>query len=100
MLTPEQVAQRCQVRPRTVLEWLRSGRLRGVKLGKLWRIEPTDLRAFVAANASDADWKARFDALLARVRARVPPEFTQEQIEADAVAAVHEARDLLRARHG
>lgn len=47
MLTPEQVAQRLQVTKRTVYRWLGQGRLQGVKLGRLWRVRPEALEAFV-----------------------------------------------------
>jgi excisionase family DNA binding protein len=49
MLTPEDVAARLKVKPRTVQAWLRSGRLAGLKLGKLWRIRERDLETFLTA---------------------------------------------------
>ena len=47
LLTPAQVAERLQVTERTVYEWLRDGRLVGLKLGRLWRIRSEDLEAFL-----------------------------------------------------
>jgi len=48
LLTPEQVAEMLAVPARTIKDWLRSGRLRGVKLGgTVWRVEEKDLVAFV-----------------------------------------------------
>lgn len=47
MLKPEQVARRLQVRERTVLAWLRSGRIHGVKLGRLWRVPEESLKALL-----------------------------------------------------
>jgi excisionase family DNA binding protein len=49
LLTPEQVAQRLKVTDRTVYSLLRSGRLRGARVGRLWRIRPTDLETFLSA---------------------------------------------------
>jgi len=49
LLTPEQVAERLQVKERTVLDWLRAGDLRGLKIGRLWRVPPEDLEKFLAA---------------------------------------------------
>jgi excisionase family DNA binding protein len=49
ILTPEEVAARLKVKPRTVQAWLRSGRLAGLKLGKLWRIRESDLEIFLTA---------------------------------------------------
>ncbi|MGE5571881.1 MAG: helix-turn-helix domain-containing protein [Bacteroidota bacterium] len=59
LLTPEEAAQRMVVSPKTVRDWLRQGRLKGVKTGKLWRIRESDLADFVARNAFGA---VRFDA--------------------------------------
>jgi excisionase family DNA binding protein len=47
LLTPEEAAERIAVSPRTLRDWLRSGELRGVKVGKLWRVRPADLEAFI-----------------------------------------------------
>jgi len=48
MLTPEQVAERLAVTPNTVRGWLRSGMLKGVKLGKkVWRVREEDLQNYL-----------------------------------------------------
>jgi len=48
MYTPEQVKEICYVNLETVYRWLRSGRLKGVKLGgKLWRISSEALDEFL-----------------------------------------------------
>lgn len=52
LLTPEDVALRLRVKPRTVQEWLRTGRLSGLKLGKLWRIRESDLELFLGCTAT------------------------------------------------
>jgi excisionase family DNA binding protein len=52
--TPEEVAGDLQVTRRTVYEWLRSGRLRGVRAGRGWRIRPEDVEVFLEAGASQA----------------------------------------------
>lgn len=44
LLTPEQVADQLQVSARTVRLWLRGGDLIGIKVGKSWRVHPTDIR--------------------------------------------------------
>jgi excisionase family DNA binding protein len=46
-LTPEQAAERLQVSVFTVQEWLREGRLKGFKAGRLWRIREADLDEFI-----------------------------------------------------
>ncbi|HEY3414974.1 MAG TPA: helix-turn-helix domain-containing protein [Armatimonadota bacterium] len=47
ILTPEQVADHLQVQQRTVQDWLRSGTLPGIKLGRLWRVRRVDLEGFL-----------------------------------------------------
>jgi len=48
LLTPEQVADTLQVSVKTIKNWLRAGRLKGVKTGQLWRIEPEALRDYMS----------------------------------------------------
>lgn len=47
MLTPEEVARKLKVSRRTIYLWLRQGRLKGVKVGDLWRIPESALREFI-----------------------------------------------------
>lgn len=47
LLTPDDAADRLAVSPKSIREWLRTGKLRGVKAGRLWRIRETDLEAFL-----------------------------------------------------
>ena len=54
LFTPAQVADRLQVHEHTVTRWLRDGYLRGFKLGKEWRIAPSDLWDFLECNANEA----------------------------------------------
>jgi excisionase family DNA binding protein len=45
--TIAEVATHLKVSTRTVREWLRSGKLKGLKAGRLWRIREEELRAFL-----------------------------------------------------
>ncbi len=54
LLTPVQVAERLQLQERTVTRWLRTGYLRGFKLGKEWRVSSEDLRSFIEHHANKA----------------------------------------------
>jgi len=47
LLTPEEVAEHLAVTPKAVRAWLRDGKLPGLRLGRLWRIRPADLDAFI-----------------------------------------------------
>lgn len=42
LLTPEQVAERFRVEHKTVLEWLRLGKIKGVKIAGTWRIHANE----------------------------------------------------------
>ncbi|MBC7335362.1 MAG: helix-turn-helix domain-containing protein [Clostridia bacterium] len=47
LLTPEEPAERLAVSPKSIREWLRQGKLKGVRAGRLWRIRERDLKAFL-----------------------------------------------------
>jgi excisionase family DNA binding protein len=53
LLTPEQVAERLQLSPHTILDYLRTKRLRGVKLDRHWRVREVDLQAFIKAHLAN-----------------------------------------------
>lgn len=43
LYTPEEVADMLRVTRRTVYEWIRSGQLKAVKVGRQWRITEDDI---------------------------------------------------------
>ena len=47
LLTTEEIAAILSVHPRTVMRWLREGKLKGLKVGRLWRVRLEDLEAFI-----------------------------------------------------
>jgi excisionase family DNA binding protein len=53
-VTPEQAAEKLLVKPSTLKSWLRSGKLRGVKAGKFWRIPFPELERFIKATQGAA----------------------------------------------
>lgn len=55
LLTPEQVADRLQISRVTVMDYLRKGRLKGHRVGKLWRIKEQDLEAFLEGEPTAED---------------------------------------------
>jgi len=50
-LTSEQVATLLQVHPFTVLKYLKSGTLEGVKIGRVYRIRESDVEKFLNCSA-------------------------------------------------
>jgi excisionase family DNA binding protein len=53
LLTPEQVAERLQISRLTVMGYLRAGKLKGVKVGRLWRVRERDFEAFLERDIRD-----------------------------------------------
>ena len=47
LMTPEQVAEKLQVKRRTVISWLQHGKLQGVRVGNLWRVKPEQVEQFI-----------------------------------------------------
>jgi excisionase family DNA binding protein len=64
--TVEQVAERLRLHPKTVLRFIREGRLRATRVGKSYRIVASDLDAFagVEGSASGAKRTARVTCVL------------------------------------
>ena len=47
LYTVDEIAKYLTVCPKTVREHLKAGRMRGIKIGKFWRIKDAALRDFV-----------------------------------------------------
>jgi excisionase family DNA binding protein len=54
LLTPEEAATRLNVSPRAVREWLRQGKLRGVKVGRLLRVPESAIAEFLKPTGPQA----------------------------------------------
>lgn len=48
ILTVKQAASQLMVCEETIARWLRNGKLKGYKIGRLWRIKESDLERLVA----------------------------------------------------
>jgi excisionase family DNA binding protein len=80
LLTVEQAAAKLQIAPKTLKDWLRAGRIKGVRLGKLWRVKERDLEAFVEQSSDeDRDDIAVAEAALANP-VRIPYEQVREKL--------------------
>jgi excisionase family DNA binding protein len=68
LLNAEQVAEYLGLHKVTVLKFARAGKLPGLKVGREWRFQADDMRAWLAARQEErADSVARFTALLDRL---------------------------------
>ena len=47
LYTQEEVAKVLSIHPKTVGDWLRTGKLRGIKIGKFWRVRESELQRFI-----------------------------------------------------
>ncbi|MEW6572953.1 MAG: helix-turn-helix domain-containing protein [Bacillota bacterium] len=55
MFTPEEVAEKLKISRSTVYLWLRQGRLKGVKVGDLWRISEEAIQEFLKRPQEDKE---------------------------------------------
>jgi acetyl-CoA synthetase len=46
--TPEEFARKISVHPQSVRLWLREGNIKGVKLGRIWRIPESEAQKFLS----------------------------------------------------
>ena len=58
-LTAEAAAQLLQLHPKTVLRFIREGRLRATKVGKQYRVMRSDLNTFAGSNSQNDVRQAR-----------------------------------------
>jgi len=76
VLTPDEVAKALGLSRRTVITWLESGRLPGIKVGNRWRVKEEDLDKFIdEPNMYFTDYahRARFVELQRLTAARSRP---------------------------
>jgi len=59
LLTPEQVAERLAVSPKMVRAWLREGKIPGIRLGRLWRVNPDALEAWIGGERTEPPQSAQ-----------------------------------------
>jgi excisionase family DNA binding protein len=50
--TPEEIAERLKINVRTVNRWIASGKLRAIRVGRLWRVPDSAIREFVGEQQS------------------------------------------------
>jgi len=55
--TTEQVANILQVHPFTILKFIKSGKLKGIKIGRVYRIKESDVRRFLGEDVEAEESK-------------------------------------------
>jgi excisionase family DNA binding protein len=58
VLTIEEAAARLKLKPQTVRDWLNAGKLKGVKLGRVWRVDAAALDRLLAGDEDQDDAQA------------------------------------------
>lgn len=61
LLTPKDAAEILSLSPVTIKKWLWQGKLKGIKVGSVWRIRESDLKAFLKTSNDDEEKLSRDD---------------------------------------
>ncbi len=97
-LTPQEVSRYLQVGVRQVYQWIRRGELPAIRLGKSYRIEPTDLECFLYERKTvrrGTLWQERFDRAMAASQQAFQEYLTTQAHNPDELSD-KEARQLLQ----
>jgi excisionase family DNA binding protein len=81
LLAPEEAAARISVSPRSIREWLRKGKIKGVKAGRLWRIREKELERFLGLESRKRDSGEQADPFLKVIGRLGGPSLSSEEIE-------------------
>jgi excisionase family DNA binding protein len=94
LLTVKEVAARLKLNPQTVRRWIRSGRLRGVRVGaRGWRVREMEVPP-VAGSLSDlTDEQVEQDRRAIEEALALRREFERKGVRISAAELVREARD-------
>ena len=81
LLAPEEAAARISVSPRSIREWLRKGKIKGVKAGRLWRIREKDLENFLGFESRKVNQEEQADPFLKVIGRLSGPSLSPAEIE-------------------
>ena len=81
LLAPEEAAVRISVSPRSIREWLRKGKIKGIKAGRLWRIRERDLEKFLGYESRKTNKEDQEDPFLKVIGRLSGPSLSPEEIE-------------------
>jgi excisionase family DNA binding protein len=80
VLTIHEAATRLKLKPETVRDWLKAGKLKGVKLGRVWRVDAEALERLLEGEptAEDLDDAKAFEEAMAEGTPRPYEEARRE----------------------
>ncbi len=81
LLAPEEAAARISVSPRSIREWLRKGKIKGVKAGRLWRIREKELERFLGLESRKMNGNDQVDPFLKVIGRLSGSSLSPEEIE-------------------
>jgi excisionase family DNA binding protein len=81
LLAPEEAAARISVSPRSIREWLRKGKIKGVKAGRLWRIREKELEKFLGFESRKVNEEEQADPFLKVIGRLSGPSVSPAEIE-------------------
>ena len=55
LLTVKDAAKVLLVKPTTIRKWLKASKLKGMKMGRLWRVRESELEAFLSGG--EGKWR-------------------------------------------
>lgn len=90
-LTPAQVAELLQMETETVQGWLRTGRLKGIKIGRYWRIREEALDQFIK-EAEQGSEEARAFSQAVQDAWEAKAEESRRQAKQDVLKAFEDGR--------
>ena len=96
ILTVPQAAEKLQLTPDIVREYLRAGKLPGRKIGKVWRILEYDLERWVSTGQSDRREKI---ASMRGMLSRLGSKLTVEDVIAEKRAEVQLEEEKMQRAH-
>lgn len=85
--TTEQVAKFLQVHPFTILKFIREGKLKGVKIGRVYRIMESDMTTFLHERMTIKTSKAE------KPQNDKPRENAEEVIDEQTVQVINQTKD-------
>jgi excisionase family DNA binding protein len=68
LIRSDQAANMLGLKPRTIQAWLRSGKLKGIKLGSVWRIKLEEVNQLLLANGCPSPKLSRIPEPLLRLQ--------------------------------